>query len=162
MAARLRLLLHCRLSAWSPALKETSSLRHVDIWRLAHSSGESSEYTVIDQKSSAQMSCPMTLTTIHVGRQTTSTPHTHRPASILSADTKTCADVPWKYEGYKDFSEWMASDDDLFIFRRFANVNAQIILWMQNRIAQKEARLETLHRDVANLPLDSGWRNDSF
>ena len=56
----------------------------------------------------------------------------------------------------------MASDDDLFVFRRFANLNAQIILWMQNQIAQKEARLEALHSWIRDLPLDSGYRNDSF
>jgi hypothetical protein len=158
----LRLLLHCPLSAWSPAVKTRSSLRSVDVWRLAHSSGGISEHSEMGQKSSAQMSGPVAMTTIHVGPQTTPTPQTHRPASTFSVDTKTRANASWKYEGYKDFSEWMASDDDLFIFRRFANVNAQVILWMQNKLAQKEARLETLHKDIAHLPLDSGWRNDSF
>lgn len=56
----------------------------------------------------------------------------------------------------------MASDDDLFVFRRFANINAQVILWMQNQIAQKETRLEAIHTYVKDLPMDSGWRNDSF
>jgi hypothetical protein len=75
---------------------------------------------------------------------------------------KSSSSNPWKHEGYQKFSEWMASDDDLFVFRRFANVNARIILWMQNQIAKKEDYLEKIHKTIVESPPEKGWRNDSF
>lgn len=68
----------------------------------------------------------------------------------------------WKYDGYQEFSEWMASDDDLFVFRRFASTNARVILWMQHQIVQKEQRLEALQKEVIESPPANSWRNDSF
>ena len=56
----------------------------------------------------------------------------------------------------------MASDDDFFIFRKFENANARVLLWMQHQIAKKEARLAELHNVVEESPLDNGLRNDSF
>lgn len=79
-----------------------------------------------------------------------------------SADEKKKPDVAWKYEGYQEFSEWMASDDDLFVFRRFASINARVILWMQHQIAQKEQQLEVFQKKVIESPCQNGWRNDSF
>lgn len=117
------------------------------------------------QRSSANLSEPVALNAIRVSSQITSTSHTSKSTSIMSTssvDTQTRLEAPWKYEGYKEFSKWMASDDDLFVFRRFANVNAQVILWMQHQIVQKEVRLEELHNTIKEQPLDSGWRNDSF
>lgn len=66
---------------------------------------------------------------------------------------------PWKYEGYQSFGDWMASDDDFFLFRRFQSLNAQTILWMQDRIAQIEERLEEIHKNVEHA---EKLRNDSF
>ena len=51
-------------------------------------------------------------------------------------------DWPWKYEGYKAFSAWIASEDDFFVFRRFGALNANTILWMQDRISQTEEKFE--------------------
>ena len=56
----------------------------------------------------------------------------------------------------------MASDDDFFIFRRFENVNARVLLCMQHQITKKEARLAELHNVIEESPLDNGLRNDSF
>lgn len=52
---------------------------------------------------------------------------------------------PWKFDGYKDYSKWMASDNDFFIFRRFDSLNARTILYLQHRISLFEKDLDDLH-----------------
>jgi hypothetical protein len=69
----------------------------------------------------------------------------------------------WRTQGYQDFSKWMASDDDLFVFRRFETLNARTILWMQYRISKLEQRLNDLHKDIkkSNGAMDKR-KNSSF
>ena len=67
--------------------------------------------------------------------------------TITSQDKRNAA---WKYEGYDAFADWMKSEDDFFIFRRFESSNARVILWMQDRIAGLEHRLKTIHQDIAD------------
>jgi len=54
---------------------------------------------------------------------------------------------PWKYYGYKAFSEWGGSDDDFFVLRRFKSLNTRVILYMQDDIAKVEAELRELDRE---------------
>lgn len=56
----------------------------------------------------------------------------------------------------------MASEDDFFVFRRFQNLNAQTILWMQDRISGIEERLNAIHKGIESAPTDSKWKNCSF
>lgn len=35
---------------------------------------------------------------------------------------------PWKYYGYQAYSEFIASEDDFFILRRFSTVSARVLL----------------------------------
>jgi hypothetical protein len=71
-------------------------------------------------------------------------------------------DAAWKYEGYKAFGAWMASEDDFFIFRRFESLNAQTLLWLQDRIVQIEEKLETIHKYVEDAPLEHHLMNSKF
>ncbi|KAF2106729.1 hypothetical protein BDV96DRAFT_625796 [Lophiotrema nucula] len=67
----------------------------------------------------------------------------------------------WKYEGYREFSKWMASDDDCFVIRRFHSLNAHVILYLQDRIVEIEEELEKIHvKNASNH--DDGQRNSSF
>lgn len=70
--------------------------------------------------------------------------------------------MAWKYEGYQAFSRWMASDDDFFVFRRFESLNANTILWMQDKISRLEEELQELHRNEEDAKSDEYGRNDSF
>lgn len=54
----------------------------------------------------------------------------------------------------------MASDDDLFLFRRYQSLNARTILYMQDRIGQIENRLSQLHDENAHG--DEKRKNNSF
>jgi len=65
----------------------------------------------------------------------------------------------WKYEGYKEFGKWMASDDDFFVFRRFESLNATTIAYLQYRISELERTLEEIHE--ANEQDEKG-KNSSF
>ncbi|KAF2465012.1 uncharacterized protein BDR25DRAFT_295794 [Lindgomyces ingoldianus] len=78
----------------------------------------------------------------------------------LSDDAK--KKLAWKYEGYQEFSRWMASDDDFFIIRRFQNLNANVILYMQDRVTQIEERLREIHENNVNAPDGENRKNCSF
>ena len=67
----------------------------------------------------------------------------------------------WKYEGYKEFSKWMASDDDCFVIRRFHGLNAHVILYLQDRIVEIEEKLDEIHKKNASDYKDTR-RNSSF
>jgi hypothetical protein len=51
---------------------------------------------------------------------------------------------PWKYIGYKGFSQWMGSDIDFFVIRRFDNLNARVILAMQWELTDLEYQINAL------------------
>jgi hypothetical protein len=55
----------------------------------------------------------------------------------------------------------MASDDDFFIIRRFQSLNANVILYMQDRISQIEERLKEIHENNENST-DEKRKNSSF
>jgi hypothetical protein len=62
-----------------------------------------------------------------------------------------------KHEGYQALSRFMASEDDFFVFRRFESINAEVILWLQDRITQLESELELMYEFV-----DDRCNNGSF
>lgn len=68
---------------------------------------------------------------------------------------------PWKYEGYMEFSKWMASEDDFFIVRRFQTLNAHVILYQQDRIRRIEEHLREFHDEIAADSSDKR-KNSSF
>ncbi|KAL5449657.1 hypothetical protein PMIN06_006782 [Paraphaeosphaeria minitans] len=80
-------------------------------------------------------------------------------STITSQDKRNSA---WKYEGYKAFSSWMASEDDFFLFRRFGDLNSRTILWLQDRIMRIEDDLKRLDEFVENSKPDEKLRNNSF
>jgi hypothetical protein len=77
-------------------------------------------------------------------------------------DEETKLSMAWKYEGYQALSKWMASDDDFFVFRRFESLNANTLLWMQDKISRLEQELANIHKAVEDSKPGQRWRNDSF
>ncbi|KAF2281537.1 uncharacterized protein EI97DRAFT_463847 [Westerdykella ornata] len=51
---------------------------------------------------------------------------------------------PWKYLGYRSYSSFLASDDNFLVFRRFGDLNARVLLYLQDQIVRLEERLEEL------------------
>jgi hypothetical protein len=60
----------------------------------------------------------------------------------------------WKYEGYPAFSKWIATSDDLMLFRRFEHLNARVLLGLQARLIGKEKELLALDDEAKNKPDD--------
>jgi hypothetical protein len=54
---------------------------------------------------------------------------------------------PWKYIGYPVFSQWLSSDSDFFLIRRFDGLNARVILMLQWEISVLEADLARIDRE---------------
>ena len=53
---------------------------------------------------------------------------------------------------------WMASDDDFFVIRKFGEVAARVLLRMQDRIVQLEAKLQEQDR----ISVMHGLHNGTF
>lgn len=63
---------------------------------------------------------------------------------------------PWKYKGYPAFSRWMASSNDFFLVRRFEQLNVRVLLFMQDRISEKEELLLTIDTCAQQSPDEVG------
>lgn len=50
----------------------------------------------------------------------------------------------WKYTGYRGFSQFVSSDDDFFVIRRFGDLNTRVTLLLQDEISQLEQELADL------------------
>lgn len=48
---------------------------------------------------------------------------------------------PWKYIGYQGYTDFIASENDFFILRRFASVSARIALSLQDQVVVLEKEL---------------------
>ena len=55
---------------------------------------------------------------------------------------------PWKYVGYRSFCEFVSSDEDLFVLRRFGTLSARVLLNLQDQLVILEGRLEDIERQV--------------
>ena len=57
----------------------------------------------------------------------------------------------WKYVGYRGTSQWMASDNDFFIVRRFATLNTRMLLTKQAQIYELNRQLDTLEEHMHSI-----------
>jgi hypothetical protein len=62
----------------------------------------------------------------------------------LALSVKEVQKKPWKYIGYKVFSQWIGSDADFFVLRRFDSLNARVILALQWELCALERKLNEL------------------
>ncbi|RYP39359.1 hypothetical protein DL767_002270 [Monosporascus sp. MG133] len=53
---------------------------------------------------------------------------------------------PWKYVGYRRYADFISSDDDIFILRRFSSLNVRVALALQDQISVLEEQLGELDR----------------
>lgn len=57
----------------------------------------------------------------------------------------------WKYVGYKGFSEFLASDPDFDIFRRFGAIGVRAILALQDELVELEAQLDEFEKPLMQV-----------
>jgi hypothetical protein len=57
---------------------------------------------------------------------------------------------PWKYIGYMGYASWVASSDTFFHVRKFATLNARVILALQDEISVLEEKLQELDRSYTS------------
>ena len=55
---------------------------------------------------------------------------------------------PWKYAGYRSFCEFVSSDEDFFVLRRFGSLTARVLLDLQDQLARLEENLEDIEQQV--------------
>lgn len=48
---------------------------------------------------------------------------------------------PWKFVGYNGYARFTASDDEIFILRRFSTLSARITLSLQDEVSALEEKL---------------------
>lgn len=53
---------------------------------------------------------------------------------------------PWKYIGYKGYTDFIASENDFFMLRRFASISTRIALKLQDEVLELEEKLEELDK----------------
>lgn len=70
--------------------------------------------------------------------------------------------LPSKYYGYPMFTQWMASDKEGIILRRFDQLHARVLLRMQDNIVRQEERLSILDRGRMNPADPTRYNNGSF
>ncbi|KAI1743042.1 hypothetical protein F4680DRAFT_410880 [Xylaria scruposa] len=72
---------------------------------------------------------------------------------------------PWKYVGYRRYTEFISSDNDLLIFRRFATLNARVGLLLQDKISLLEHKLMDLEKGFSRRdsePINNGSLRDDI
>ncbi|KAI3325317.1 hypothetical protein HD806DRAFT_492635 [Xylariaceae sp. AK1471] len=72
---------------------------------------------------------------------------------------------PWKYIGYRRYAQFLSSDDDLLIFRRFGALNARVGLMLQDKVTVLEQRLDKLDEAYSERnsdPINNGTLRDDM
>jgi hypothetical protein len=68
---------------------------------------------------------------------------------------------PWKYIGYKGYAELLASENDFYIFRKFATLNSRIALALQDQLSELEEKLGDLDKQYSKRDAED-LHNGSF
>ncbi|KAK1625616.1 hypothetical protein BDP81DRAFT_496119, partial [Colletotrichum phormii] len=76
-----------------------------------------------------------------------STQFEHEVPGGTVKDCPTDGDIeekPWRYIGYKGYTQFIASEDDFFLLRRFDVLNVRVGLALQDEISELEQDLEAM------------------
>ncbi|TRX91676.1 hypothetical protein FHL15_007458 [Xylaria flabelliformis] len=72
---------------------------------------------------------------------------------------------PWKYVGYRRYAEFISSDSDMLIFRRFGELNARVGLLLQDKCSLLEQKLIDLDKKNSRRdadPINNGTIRDDI
>ncbi|KAF7558154.1 hypothetical protein G7Z17_g52 [Cylindrodendrum hubeiense] len=68
---------------------------------------------------------------------------------------------PWKFIGYRGYANFISSEDDFFILRRFNTLNARVALALQDELCELEEELSELDTEFSKRCYD-GVSNGTF
>ncbi|KAI1384466.1 uncharacterized protein F4822DRAFT_364605 [Hypoxylon trugodes] len=83
----------------------------------------------------------------------TSTAAAAAKETAVGGSTPTEQDIlrkPWKHIGYRGYSDFLASDNDFFVLRRFNTLNVRIALLLQDELAALESELSEMDANYSN------------
>jgi hypothetical protein len=69
--------------------------------------------------------------------------------AALNPSQSEIEDKPWKYLGYREYSNYIASDEDYLILRRFGCLHIRVLLMLQDELVELENRLAELDASLA-------------
>jgi hypothetical protein len=104
----------------------------------------------------------------HESSNPTSTPSTGRvststrnlvPEVLLTKEE--IEKKPWKYIGYRGYADFIASENDFYILRRFASLNSRVALSLQDQISVLEEQLDDLDKHCSRRDAED-LHNGSF
>jgi len=75
-------------------------------------------------------------------------------SSVISDEEK--KQKAWKYEGYPEFTQWMASSNDFLVVRRFSRLGTRAMLLLQDDLTRLEEEIQAMDDYTMNLPSGSG------
>ncbi|KAK1521062.1 hypothetical protein CABS01_05567 [Colletotrichum abscissum] len=84
------------------------------------------------------------------GGSVSTLPRSHSPVEQRTSEGKdrpTEKDIeekPWKYIGYRGYTDFITSEDDFFLLRRFDSLNVRVALALQDEISELEDELEAI------------------
>jgi len=97
----------------------------------------------------------------HVAIDSSATPSIRNDGAVQQLTQEQFEAKEWKYTGYRTFSQFISSDNDFFILRRFGALNARVILALQDEITVLEQELAALD-EVASQESAPDVHNGSF
>jgi hypothetical protein len=135
-----------------PAQDLDTASSMMDRLKTKTSSNTSKTIEMRSLESSSPTSAPST------SRASTSTRNSIVEAPVTKEEIEK---KPWKYIGYKGYAEFIASDNDFYILRRFASLNSRVALTLQDQISVLEEQLDDLDKHCSRRDAED-LHNGSF
>jgi hypothetical protein len=124
----------------------------IDRLNTKASSNTSRAIELRSHESSNSTSAPST------GRASTSTRNSVPEVPLTKEEIEK---KPWKYIGYRGYADFIASENDFYILRRFASLNVRVALSLQDQISVLEEQLDELDKHYSRRDAED-LHNGSF
>jgi hypothetical protein len=135
-----------------PAQDLDTASSMIDRLNPKSSSNTSRTIELRSHESSNPTSAPST------GRASTST---RNPVPEVPLTKEEIEKKPWKYIGYRGYADFIASENDFYILRRFASLNSRVALSLQDQISVLEEQLDDLDKHCSRRDAED-LHNGSF
>jgi len=97
-------------------------------------------------EASPEVSPPVSPLPVPLDQMTTKTTTNMTALDHESPSHRDVDEKPWKYIGYKGYTEFLASENDFLVFRRFGSASTRVSLMLQHQVSVLEWKLDRLDR----------------